>query len=288
MDDTGQEIAPAPAEAAPTGQRTDMAEIAQRISSESMAAVPRPASLGPAPSAPGLVDRWGRAFDAALHLTKKDGTPATRGGTLITLKGKQGNGPQVRQATARPDSVAEQIRLVREAAGEAEGQPSGEGDELAGGQGAEEAAEEAAPQLSPEEFQRRAAAGARFVRKIMGKFGRWMAGEEGEFQTIDGAHEGKDIEDSTLDVQMEYGKLVPAGSVALLLFNVSTYVGRCWGTEKNQERVEVLVARFTGRPAPVKPQVRHDQVVQVQQQQPAPTNKPAPAPVERGRITSSL
>lgn len=263
-------------------QTTNADEIAARIASESAAAVPRPASLdsatantpGPQGGGGGPVDRWGRAFDPELHVTNKHGEPALRGGTLITRAGKQGSGPgaATRQAATGPGvNVADQKRLALEAARGAGAADEDQDD-------APQPEQPAAPAFTPEEFRRRAESAAKFVRKAFGRFGRWMAGEEGEYQTIDGSHEGQEIQDATLDVQMEYQKLLPVGSVAMLIMAVGSYSARCWGSEKNQERVDELWAKFQGRPVPRKP-TEKPQPGQPPQPKPAADYEPPAKPV---------
>lgn len=244
-----------------TTSTTDATEIAERMARENREAVPG----GPTASVtvtPGtkttllveehgniddpLVDIYGRPFDPVLHLTKMDGTtPALRKGLLICKKGQGLVVPRVRAASPRAaatggGAASDQQRLALEALGG--GAPDASG--------APTPAEAGPDPMAPEEFTRQAVARARAARKITGKLGRWLGGKDGDFQDVDGANEGEDIEGSTLDVQTEYQKLLPVGSILMAVMAYGSYFVRV-ARAADRRRKEAARAKAGGaRPIP--------------------------------------
>ncbi len=109
--------------------------------------------------------------------------------------------------------------------------------------------------MPPEEFARKALTRSRTARKIMGKFGRWFGGDVGDFKELDGVHEGQDIEDATLEVQTEYQKLLPVGSILVAVVAYSSYMLRVVA-EKRRKKLEALKIKAEGGAPEPAPQAR--------------------------------
>ena len=250
-----------------------LGEIAASTAKETAAAVVPPPSIAPAgESAP--TDRWGRKFDPLLHKVKADGSPQLRAGrTLIKLPGAPaGDSTIMPGASATPQGSR---RLAVGAGGPEPGQAAADPGELDQA-GADQAQADSAgiPELSPDEFDRRAHTGARMVRKALHRLGRIVAGgDAGDYIEKHGFNEGKDIEDSTFDIQKESGRLVPAAGWIMLGVAVGSYAFRVWNTDHNQDRVADFISNVTGRPRPPKSRII-EQPNQHQQNSPAPAPEP--------------
>lgn len=233
----------------PASEGADLlAEIAASTVQESAAAVPLPS--GPTAATLEPVDRWGRKFDPSLHLTDKHGRPALRRGrTLIMRRGAPR--PDSSAAVSPPTAPPIRARLAVEDA-DAASQPDAGGVAPAGAPAGEQLPPEqllsSGPGMEPAEFERRARAGARLIRKAAHRLGRAVAGDEGDYLVRPpDLNEGREIEDATFDAQMEAGRLIPAAAWIFLAVALGGYAWRVSQTQTAQGRWDDLWARWTGK-----------------------------------------
>lgn len=183
------------------------------------------------------VDRYGRKFDPAIHVTTKSGAPALyRGRTLIVKTGMQGHHSKRGAARETPTPSGEGSSL-----GEEGGEGAApEGNAGAGGAGQPELLHGDAGDLgpTPEERRFKAEIDARNTRRFFRRLGIWLAGpEEGEFKKGDLDDEGIEIQQTAQDWYVEAGVQLPIGAGFMFLFASVSYLARTWNSERHQDRL---------------------------------------------------
>jgi hypothetical protein len=221
---------------------------------------------GPAASGPSLdaVDAYGRPWDPALHLAKRDGTPArSRAGRLICLPGQQLSGAPKVKASPSPAAVpAPGVgQLDLEGAGLGETSPTAMADAAAAQAVAAADAQRAAAD---------AASGAELITDLTETLAILLAGDKGK---------PTDQELSTRQTRwsrwMEANALaIPFARFGQAVFAEGKYLARVSRLPEAKERLDNFTRWLTG--APPRPKV--------QEQQPQGQAGPAPAPAKKSDI----
>lgn len=224
----------------PRSEATSASQIAQEviIDSEKLSP-PAPGGQGAAPaSLDGLTDRWGRAFDPAIHLTDRNGRPAVRGGRTLVTKPGQGRAVSEVQKNKTPQNPAGNIDLPLENQGNEGGQEQNP---------TETPPSPEIPPLSPEERQAKAASDAEILLEGYYLVGRWFGKQAAKFGLDEhGREERGDILRTGATWLYNDGISLPIGHFTVHAIKVVKYWVRCAETDTGEERLNSIGNFFRG------------------------------------------